>query len=552
LRKLLEDIRHILTIPEKRKLLALAFCIVFINIIDIASLALLVIIVNYYSIPSATLPSFFPAALTGKSSLNLIGTFLIFFIVKSVIGYFISRFQFKFIYSVASRLSGENLLKYLEGTFEDYIHVDSAVQIRHVSQQPVEFAHYVLTGFLQMFTELVLIILTVFAILIYNAGLFLLLLALLLPAVIIISFLARRRLRHVKAHVKESGEKAIQYLQEALAGYVESNIYDRKDFFAQRYAHYQRALNNYLGDLQVIQGLPARTVEVFAVLGLFILLAINIQGGNGLVSILTIGAFMAAAYKIIPGMVKIVNLNNQVKTYSFTADKIGYRGATKSVEVESAEKLSCIEFRDISFSYDGKPLLQNVNFMIRQGEMIGISSPSGKGKSTLLNILLGFLEPSRGELLMNNKTTSAQSRRQYWKQMAYVKQQPFLIHNSIITNITLQHERPNEDNLGKAIEFSGLEELIQKHELGLNTVITENGKNISGGQRQRIALARALYKDASVIILDEPFNELDKPSELKILQHLQAACANGKTVILITHNPTSLAFCTKIFSLNEG
>ena len=551
MRKLLADILHILTKAEKRKLLLLSIFIIFINIIDIASLALLVVIVNYYTIPSAKLPAFFPSVLEGKDSLNLVGYFLIFFMMKSVLGFFISRFQYRFIYSVASRLAGENLLKYLEGSFLDYVTIDSAVQIRHISQQPVEFAHYVLTGFLQMFTEGILILLTVIAILLYDPRLFILLLALLLPAVIIISLFARRRLRHVKANVKTSGEKAIQYLQEALSGYVESNIYDRKDFFSQRYAHYQRVLNNYLSELQVIQGLPGRTVEVFAVLGLYILLAINHVGNNGVISIITIGAFIAAAYKIIPGMVKIVNLNNQVKTYSFTASRLGYHSSTKARN-QPTEKLSRIEFSGVSFTYNEHPLLRNVNLVIRQGDMIGISSPSGKGKSTLLNLFLGFLDPSDGAVMINGKKTSLFQRQQYWKEVSYVKQQPFLIHNSILMNITLKEGQANEDLLRKAIDVSGLDELIQKNQSGLNTVITENGKNISGGQRQRIALARALYKDASLIILDEPFNELDQASELRILQYLKQACALGKTVILVTHNQNSLSFCNKVFSLNEG
>ncbi|HYJ38770.1 MAG TPA: hypothetical protein VEV87_09140, partial [Chitinophagaceae bacterium] len=111
MRNLISNIWAILTAIEKRKLMMLGISIVVINIIDIASLALLVIIVNYYTIAGATLPAFFPDWFNGKSSLNLIGIFLLIFIAKSIIGYFISRFQFKFIYSVASRLSGENLLR---------------------------------------------------------------------------------------------------------------------------------------------------------------------------------------------------------------------------------------------------------------------------------------------------------------------------------------------------------------------------------------------------------------------------------------------------------
>lgn len=550
MRKLIADIWVILTAVEKRKLMILGFSIVVINMIDIASLALLVVIVNFYTVASAKLPDFIPGWLHDKSSLNLIGAFLLVFIIKSIIGYFISSSQFKFIYSVASRLSAENLLRYLEGSFIDYVNIDSAVQIRQISQQPVEFVHYVLSGLLQMFTECVLIILTVIAILIYDASLFLLLLVSLLPAVVLISFLARRRLRHIKANLKTIGEKAIQYLKEALLGYVESNIYNRKSFFMQRYADYQQKLNNYLSDIQVIQGLPTRSVEVFAVLGLFILLAINQRGNTGLVSIVTIGAFIAAAYKIIPGIVKVVNLNNQVKTYLFTVANLGYRGSRSLTP--TGKTIDSIEFRSVGFLYEGKDVLKDVNLQIQKGEMIGISSPSGRGKTTLINLLLGFLDPAKGDILFNKMPTRPEERQQFWKEISYVKQQPFLIYNTVLNNITLDEVEPNKQLVEFAIEASGLDDLIKKNNLGMRAMISENGKNISGGQRQRIALARAFYKNASLIILDEPFNEMDEASETKILHHLKKLSAEGKTIILITHNKRSLSYCTKLFSLNES
>ena len=551
MRKLLANILTILILTEKRRLLSLAFAIVLINVVDISCLALLVLIVNFYTVADAQLPNFIPAWLQEKSSLNLIGIFFIVFAMKSILGYFVMRFQYKFIYNVASRLSGENLLRYLEGSFIDYVTIDSAVQIRSISQQPVEFAHYVLSGLLQMFTELILIILTIVAILLFDARLFLLLLVLLFPAVILISFFARRKLKHVKAHVRSSGEKAIQFLQEALSGYIESNIYNKKKFFARRYAEYQKILNDYLSDLQVIQGLPSRTVEVFAVFGLFILLAINKSGQSGLISIVTIGAFIAAAYKIIPGIVKVVNLNNQVRTYFFTTEKLGYH-SRETFQQENQRTIDSIELRGISFKYHDELILNDVSLTIHKGEMLGISAPSGKGKTTLINILLGFLEESSGEIVINGVHTDAADRRKFWRDVAYVKQQPFFIHNSIRTNIVLEDKGADEQMLQSAVEYTGLHDLISKHDAGIDTIITENGKNISGGQRQRIALARAFYKNASLIILDEAFNEMDEASETSILKYLQSSCTAGKMVILITHNKKSLSFCSKIYQLNDG
>jgi ABC-type bacteriocin/lantibiotic exporter with double-glycine peptidase domain len=132
-----------------------------------------------------------------------------------------------------------------------------------------------------------------------------------------------------------------------------------------------------------------------------------------------------------------------------------------------------------------------------------------------------------------------------------VKQQSFLIHDTILRKIVLDETTPNETRLHAAIETAGLTQLVDSFPEKLEKVIAENGKNISGGQRQRIAIARALYKETDLIILDEPFNELDEASENRLLQHFKQLTQTGKMVILITHNKSSLSFCNKIVSLDE-
>ena len=118
-------------------------------------------------------------------------------------------------------------------------------------------------------------------------------------------------------------------------------------------------------------------------------------------------------------------------------------------------------------------------------------------------------------------------------------------------NITLEEDNHDKDGLVFAMKVSGLDKLMESYPEGLEKMITENGKNISGGQQQRIAIARALYKKADLIMLDEPFNELDEESTLSILEHCRELCSNGKIIIMITHDKKSLDFCNKIVSLNE-
>ena len=189
---------------------------------------------------------------------------------------------------------------------------------------------------------------------------------------------------------------------------------------------------------------------------------------------------------------------------------------------------------------------------MKKGDFVGLTGISGKGKTTVINLVLGFAEPQSGSVLINNKITTAAERQYYRKDIAYVKQAPLLIYDTILTNITLTENDYDSNRLQNAVKATGVDMLASQYPQGLNSMITESGKNISGGQRQRIAMARALYKNADLLILDEPFNELDRESENKLLQHCKELAAAGKLVILITHNKESLSFCNKIISLDEN
>jgi ABC-type multidrug transport system fused ATPase/permease subunit len=550
LKLILKNILAILTQKEKRDLGLFTVLNIIISILDIAFLAFLLFVVGFYT--GAPFPNrfIFLANFFKPYPLVLITAFFLLFSLKNFIGFLIFKAQYDYAFAVASRISKKNLLNYLEGNYSDYVNTDSSVNIRKISQQPIEFCQYVLTGLQQIVTQIALILFTVIAILLFNATLFLLLFLILLPAVFLIIYITKRKLGSVRMHVKTTGQKAIQYLQEALSGFIESNLYDKNYFFTNRYYVYQKKLNGYLSDQQIIQGMPARFIEIFAVFGLFILVVIIIHAGNSnTIPVITLGAFIAAAYKIIPGIAKILNCAGQIRTYEFVVNDLVSDTTSRSISTSDINKISSVEISNVSFKYDSHTILDNFSLRINSGDFIGIHGISGTGKTTVINLLLGFVSPEKGSISINNIVTETSNLRSYWKNIAYVKQQSFLIYDSVLKNIVLD-ENYDKQKLEYAINATGLNIFLASSEEGLEKTITENGKNISGGQRQRIALARALYKDADLIILDEPFNELDEDSETSILKKLKTMTNKGKTVILITHNKPSLTFCKQIVSLN--
>jgi ABC-type bacteriocin/lantibiotic exporter with double-glycine peptidase domain len=553
LKERLKHIFRILTPSEKRQFWVLVALNALISVVDIAALAFLLLVISFYINNSVEGLDFLPSPMLEQNSVMLIAFFLILFGFKNLLGISISNRQYSFISRVAIRISKNKLENYQRGQFENYINIDSSELIRKIAFQPFEFCEHILLNIQQVIIQLFLIVLTIGAILLYNAKLFLLLLVILLPPVILVFFFIKKRVAAAKKNIHTSNESSFRFLLDAMKGYVEGNIYQRNNFFLQRFIAARQVFGKHLFDSHAVQAMPTRIIETFAVIGLFFLIVIAKWSGiNNNAALITIGAFMAAAYKIIPGIVKIINGSGQIKAYEFSIDD----SANVNMNIKEEQALNydpvySLNLERIDFKYGDHVVLKDFSLFVKKGDFVGINGMSGKGKTTILNLILGFLAPASGKILVNDVLVSPPDLKKYWPGISYMRQQSFLIHDSILRNITLQENNYDEEKLKQVLEISGLKDLIDSTPEGLNKMIAENGKNISGGQQQRINIARALYKDAGLILLDEPFNELDEESAVKLVQHFKEMANAGKMIILITHDKTSLGFCNKILSLDH-
>ncbi len=553
MKQILKDIFKILGRRETQRLWQLTVADVFISILDIVFLIVLLYVINFYTQSAVPVSiKYFSPALFNEHPVLLIILFLLLFSIKNVLGFFISKAQFNYVYGVASRISRDNLLQYLNGPYTDYIHVDSSVMNRRISQQPIEFCHYVLNGFQQIFSQTVLILITILAVVIINPLLLPLLILILVPPVFLISIFIKRKLHEGRMQGKRMSEKSLQHLQEALAGYVESNLNLKNNFFTNRYHRFQSQLNHYLSERLTIQNMPTRFIEVFAVFGLFLLILFNfLTSHQHSIPLIALGALMVAAYKIIPGIVKITNLAGQVKTYDYTTKGLTNGEGSSAETANIPASISSVGFENVYFDFGRKSLLKSFSLTLEKGDMIGISGISGRGKTTLVNLLLGFLSADKGDIYINGLIADAGTRRKFWKRISYIRQQHFFLHGSVAENITFEESDYDKKRLNDILTLTGIDQMTHLFSDGLDTVITENGKNLSGGQRQRFMLARALYKDFDLLVLDEPFSELDKAAEIELLKQLRMLANMGKIILLITHNTDAFSFCNKKIQLDD-
>jgi ABC-type multidrug transport system fused ATPase/permease subunit len=553
LKHIIKSILSILTRKERVHLFTHIILDLVIGILDIAFLGFLLLVINFYTTNNNAASRLPLLSLFDKNSLLLIGIFFILYSLKNWLGYRISKSQNVFFYAVASRLSKRNIWHYLKDSYIKFINIDSSVSIRKISQQPIEFSNYILTNVQQVISQSILIVFTVTGLLFYHTQLFFSLFLLLVPPVFLLAFFIKKKLKNIRVNIKTTSQMTLQYLNESLSGFIESNVYNKNEFFTDRYYRYQKQLNDNIAGQQTLQGLPSRLIEVFAILGFFILIAINKWSVNTHgIGFLDIGVFIAASYKIIPGIVKILNSAGQIKTYEFTLNDLLTVDENYADKAQSpSTTIHSVKFNKVGFKYKQHQILNNFSFEMTPGDFVGISGRSGLGKTTIINLLLGFLEQDNGTISINHSLTNSIERKGYWSRISYDKQQPFFINDSILKNICLtDDDKYDADKLTQTLSLCGIDHMINQYPDGINTIITENGKNISGGQRQRFMLARALYHDFDLLLLDEPFGEIDDISEKEILMKLEWLAKKGKMIVMITHNKASLSFCNKVISLD--
>ena len=520
-----------------------------ISIADILILAALFIVVSLYTNINSSLINFLPEFLNNKSSILPVTILLLAFVIKNLVAYLVFQKQSRYFFNVAIRLSRQKLLDFLHGNFGQYVASDRAKIFNLVNYRPIEFAQNILTNLQLIFTEFTIVFFTVITILVFKPIVFLLLIVFLLPPILISSSLIKKKIKLAKEKISNDSEKANQYLNESLSGYIESNIYQKHSFFSNRHYLFQNRMAKHLSQLQIAQWIPGRIVEVFAVFGLFILLFITLYS-NVKIDILSLGAFFAGAYKIMPGIARISNAAALIRTYEHVIDDLNTGGIDVAADKEGciAEEIFSIRADNISFQYNDRIIINGVNVVIEKGDFVCIQGASGIGKTTFINLLLGFIRPQKGRIIYNNRLNS--ERPKCFSSITYVKQQTLLIHDSIEKNITLNDSETDEHKLRYAIEFAELEPLIDGLQNGIKSIIADDGKNISGGQKQRIALARALYHEANFMIFDEPFNELDQNSEIRLLKKLKTLSDSGKIILLVSHSNLCLDYCNKTIDIN--
>ena len=292
---------------------------------------------------------------------------------------------------------------------------------------------------------------------------------------------------------------------------------------------------------KTLQNVTKNFYEIIIFLGLVILVFVTDKE----ILIVTLGIFAVSVFKLLPSLNRITSNLNSLKFSLPILKSIKINNTIPKPSKIEKVNFSKLELIDLNFRYqkENKLIFKKLNIQINKGEFVGIVGKSGVGKSTLIKLFLGYLKPNQGQIKINGIIDNV-DRIKY----SFVPQKINLINDSIKNNIAFGENSINQKSLEKAVKLSKLEETIRELPNGIETKVGELGSKFSGGQIQRIGIARALYTNPDIIILDESTNSLDKNTEKDFFDTLKDI--NGSlTIIFITHNPENNRYFSKIIKL---
>ena len=464
------------------------------------------------------------------------------FVTKNLITYLIRVWLAKFSWTSLVFLRKRVVNKYKEMDYEDFldkgvVYINSAIN---------EYTRIIIQGMessLKLFGEVLILILITSYLFFLNIQL---------------------TFKKVISQVKENqdGEKELYSSSFFLfRGIKEIKILKKDDYLTNKLISGAKKISNANISNQKIKLIPRYLLEaVFIVFGcIFIIFATktNLETSE-IISLISVYAF--AALRLLPSVSQIVICINDIN-YALSPTNLLYEDVVKkqkNIKINSyisensnPKKFKSLELNNISFKYKNldKKVLDKLSIKILKNDFIGIIGPSGVGKSTLIDIFLGYLKPSEGEVNLIDQQDKYIETNQV---MSYLAQEPIVIQGSISENIRLSENENQKDEtkIIEAIKFAELGNFVKNLKDGNKTILGEGGINLSIGQKQRLALARCFYSEREIMILDEPSSALDEDTQDNIFNNLNFL-KGKKTIILITHNHRTLKFCNKIFKFDD-
>ena len=496
--------------------------------------------------------------LSPEDQVQFISIFIIcLFLFKNIFHAAIIFYQGRIIKSIKIYLSKKLFSHYLNQNYLFLLKKNSSDMLRTLSVDVGNTTIYIL-NLLNFFKEVLILIAIVFLLFLSNVEITIFLFGSFLIIASVFFYFNKKKLFNRGKIIQNLSSELIRTIYETIGLFKELKIYDLKFF---QYKNFSKKIsitekNFFLNYFTT--SLPRLFLELTAVILIISIILFQLNKNSNIVELLPyFSLIVVVSIRLIPLFNGLTTSLSSLKTIQPSFDlvfdeikKVNRNKKTLKVKFLNFKKK--ISFKNVDFKYDNKKeIIENLSLEIYKGDKIGIVGESGVGKSTLVNLMIGLLKPSSGEIYVD-ETKLSNDENQIIRNISYVPQEIFLIEDTLKKNIALgiNEENIDSDKIDNVAKISQINSFIVDLKDKFETKVTEGGKNFSMGQKQRLGVARALYRDPDIIILDESTSSLDASTEKKFIDDI-FEIFKDKTIIFISHKLSALIKCNKIFDLKK-
>jgi ABC-type multidrug transport system fused ATPase/permease subunit len=554
---------EILHKDERRKLVGIFLLMLLASVLETISLGLIVPAMGVLTNPNyldkfPMIDNFFGNPSPTEVVVLTMGILVILYISKSAFLVWSLWIQKGYSNSVSNRIGRHLFDVYLRQEYEFHTQRNSALLVRN-SQNSASMLTGIIDPALGILAD-TLVTLGLFGLVMFlePVGTLVTVVSFGIAAFVFRRF-SNERIRRWGAAQNHHKGMMLKHLQQGLGGIKDLKVLGRESFFVDLYSDELEKSATVWRRFSLAQVLPRIGLENLTVIGLALLVSTMVFSGYESSRILpVIGLFGAAAFRLLPAVSRTISNLQTIKWNRQIAlelhDDLLMPFESSNADTRTTTGFKSIEFKDVSFQYvdTQNKSLDSISIRVRSGEAVGLIGQSGSGKSTLVEVLLGLLKPATGEVLVNGG--SIRSNSGAWRAaVGYVPQTIYLIDDTLRRNIAfgLDESVIDDKAVERAIQMAQLKDFVETLPHGLDTVVGERGVRLSGGQRQRIGIARALYNDPDVLVLDEATSSLDTETEFGVMQAVKALQRN-KTVIIVAHRLSTVEYCDRLYRLDAG
>lgn len=501
--------------------------------------------------------SFFSFHISNTCKPTLIIITVVFFLVKNYVAILINKYQAKTAYQLSSEYSLSLSKHYVLGNYLNFKNQKKSTILKEVVFIANDFVINVLLSISNILTEVFLLVVLFIIGLFFYFKATLVMVVLIGITVYISKVYNKKEIDAVNKSKSKDYDENISHLSNLLNGYMSIKSPEVLKRFIQIFNASNKKLNRNYSILHSKKQNISKQTEILLVLLLCSVLAIIHFFSFSTTNItLFLSVFGAILFKAIPSINKlnigITNVNAHQYSLHILEEKIK---EIKEIEITNSPISfnDTIALQNVSFSYEkNKPLISNLSITIHKGEFVSISGVSGKGKTTLLNIIAKLIDPQSGNILVDNTIITAANKYNYFQKITYLTQKPFIYEGTILDNLVFNETSHSAQKINSILDALGIFETIEQLPNKIDTYIGNEGNNLSGGQLQRLCIARAILNETEVLILDEATNSLDKETERMVLDYLKQYALNSKTTIIsVSHQlDTSEGLFQKVIQLN--